>query len=141
MRSPCLPSMLRISTGSVASRTEPVREPGVELGDLTGSHRDVVVGEDQAQLPGQHVEPLVAVVGAQLGFAALGRDDHLPRVLTGRLLGQRHDDAAVADPRLEPDPGIADLGRADELVERHPVRLGDRQEQLQAGLALARFQA
>jgi hypothetical protein len=35
---------------------------------------------------------------------------------------------------------VADGGGADELVERHLVGLGDRQQQLEAGLALARFE-
>ena len=50
MRSPCLPSRLRISTGWSPARPEPVRQPGVELGDFAGSHGDVVVGQDQSHL-------------------------------------------------------------------------------------------
>ncbi|MCZ2860824.1 hypothetical protein [Blastococcus sp. VKM Ac-2987] len=44
------------------------------------------------------------------------------------LPGQRDDDAAVALPRGQPDPGIAELRSADQLVERDPVRLDDRQQ-------------
>jgi hypothetical protein len=42
-----------------------VRQPGVERGDLAGSHRDVVLAEDQPHLAGEHVQPLVAGVGAE----------------------------------------------------------------------------
>ena len=52
-----------------------------------GPMRDVVVGEDQPHPSGQHVEPLVALMDAQLGFAALGRDDHLPRVHAAAVVG------------------------------------------------------
>ena len=38
-------------------------------------------------------------------------------------------------------PGIADLGCPDEIVQRHPMGLGDGQEQLEAGLALAGLEA
>ena len=42
--------------------------------------------------------------------------------------------------RCGPHPGIADGLGADEFVERHLVGLGDRQQQLQAGLAQAGLQ-
>ena len=64
----CRPNRLRISTGSVAGGAEPVRQPGVELGDLAGPH-EVVVAEDQPQPAGEDVEPLVALVGAGLRLA------------------------------------------------------------------------
>ena len=99
MRLPWLPWTLRISTGSVVGRAEPVRKPGVELGHFTGPHRDVVLAQDQSHLAREDVEPFVALVRAKLGLAALGRNDHLPHVHTTRLLGQREDDAAVAAPR------------------------------------------
>ena len=88
-------------------------------------------------LSGEHVEPFVALVGAKLGIALLWRDDHLPGVQATRLLRERDEDAAFAGSRLEPDAGIADLGCADQLVQRDLVGLGDRQEQFEAGLALA----
>ena len=65
-----------------------MREPGVELCDLSGSHGDVVVGEDQTHLPTEHVEPFVALVRTEFGFLAFGWDDHFPGVRSTRLLGQ-----------------------------------------------------
>jgi hypothetical protein len=35
----------------VSGRAEPVRQPGVELGDLAGLHRDVVLAEDERISP------------------------------------------------------------------------------------------
>ena len=60
---------------------------------------------------------------------------------SARLLGQREDEPAVAASGLEPDARVADLGRADQLLERHLMGLGEREEQLEAGLALAGFQS
>ena len=117
-----------------------MREPGVELCDFSGSHGDVVVGEDQTHLPAEHVEPFVALVGAELGFLAFGWDDHFPGVRSAWLLGQGDHDATFADLRREPDPGITDLRGSDQLVERNLVGLGDRQEQFEAGFALTGFQ-
>ena len=136
-RSPCLPSRLRISTGSFPAGPNQCGRLGVELGHLAGAHRDVVAAEDQPQLPGEHVEPLVALVRAQLGLALLRRDDHLPRMQAARLLGQRDEDTALADSRLEPDAWVAHLRCADQLVQRHLMGLRNRQEQFEAGLPLA----
>ena len=46
----------------------------------------------------------------------------------------------VHPPRAEPDPRVADVGRTDEVVQRHAVRLREREQQLQAGTALAVLQ-
>ena len=102
MRLPWLPWTLRISTGSSPGWAEPVRHAGVELCDLAWPHRDVVLAEDQAHLTREHVEPLVALVGAEVALA-LGRDDDLPDGEPARLLGEREDEPAVAGARLEPD--------------------------------------
>ena len=56
----------------VAGGPEPVQDLGVELGDLPGTHDEVVAGEDQPQLPIEDVEPLVALVRPQLRFAPFG---------------------------------------------------------------------
>ena len=53
----------------VVCRAEPVRQSGVELGDFAGTHRDVVLAEDQAHLSGQHVQPFVALVGSKLAVS------------------------------------------------------------------------
>ena len=68
---------------------------------------------------GQDVEPLVAVVGARFGVDWFGGDHDLPGLDAARVPGQRQHGAPVDAPGLEPDPRIADLGRADQVVQRH----------------------
>lgn len=64
--------------GLILRGTEPRRKPVIEFGHFAGLHRDVVVREDQMHTPGQHVEPLMALMSTKHGFAALGRSDHFP---------------------------------------------------------------
>ncbi len=66
MRSPCGPNRTSSSAGSVAGGAEPVRDARVELGGLARLHDEIVLGEPQPQLPGQHVHPLVALVALLL---------------------------------------------------------------------------
>ena len=96
----------------VAGAAEPVRQLGVELGGLARPEHQVLVAQDQAHPAGQHVEPLVAVVGARLRRRLARGDDDLPGLDAAGLPGQRQHGAAVDPPRLEPDPRVADLGRA-----------------------------
>ena len=124
---------------------EPVRDAGVELGDLAGLHGEVVLGEPQAQPPGQDVHPLVALVGLLLHVAVPAgrgwRDDHLVRPRSARPLSQRDERAAMAAERLHADARVARRGRADEIIERHLIRAGQGQQQLQGRLAAAGLQA
>src|SRR4051794_3262752 len=120
--------------------TEPVRELRVELSDLARAHGDVVLAEDQAHLAAEHVQPLIALVNTKLRLSLLRRDQYLPGADASRVLAQRDNDPPVALPRLRPDPRVANFGCADELVERHLVDVGDRQEQLEAWLALPRLE-
>ena len=124
----------------VALGAEPVRQPGVELVDLARAHRDVVLAEDQPQPAREDVQPLVALVDAQLAVA-LGWNDDLPHLHGARLLREREDQPALPPAWSEPDPGIADLGCADELVERNLMGLGQREKQLEARLPLAALEA
>jgi hypothetical protein len=79
-RLPWLPWTLRISTGWSSAGPNQMRKPGIELSHFTGWHRDVVLTQDQSHVAREDVEPFVAFVGAELGLAALGRNDHLPHV-------------------------------------------------------------
>jgi hypothetical protein len=56
------------------------------------------------------------------------------------LSSERYDDAAVAGARLEPNPWIADLGGADQVVERDAIGLREREEQLEARAPLTRLE-
>jgi hypothetical protein len=56
------------------------------------------------------------------------------------LPGERDDRTALDPAGLEPDPGVADLGGADEVVQRHAVGQRQRKEQFQRRPPLARLQ-
>ena len=60
--------------GLVACRSEPMREARVKLPDLAGTHRHVVVGEDQTELSGEHIQPLVTLMGAKFRLDWFRRD-------------------------------------------------------------------
>ena len=120
----------------IAGCTEPVGNLRVELGDLAGLHREVVTAEQQPQLAAEHVQPFVSIVRLELWPPTFGWDQHLPHVHSIRMLGQWHDNACAALLRSRPDSRVTDLGRADEVVERDAIRLRDREQQLEARLAL-----
>lgn len=109
----------------VIRRTEPVRHAGIELGNFALAHCDVVLAQDESHLPGQHVQPFVPFMRTELAFPR-GRNDHFPHLQTARLLGKGEDHAPVADAWLQPDARVADLGRADQFVERHLIHRGER---------------
>ena len=71
------------------------------------------------------------------------RTDHLLEDLhAAGIARQRNDGTAVlASARGEMDPRIARSGGADELVQRDPVRSGKRQQQIEGGTTLPRFEA
>src|SRR5690606_10074532 len=121
-------------------RSEPVRHPGVELGGLPRRQHHVVLAEHQPQLPGQHVQPLVALVRARLRLLFALRFQHLVRLEAAGLAGERPVGAAAPHDRPGPHARVAHRRRPDQLVQRHPVGLRDRQEQLQTGLAQPRLQ-
>ena len=125
----------------VPGGTEPVRDSGVELGHLALLQDQVVIGDDQPQPTGQHVQPLVALVDPQRRCLVGRLDDHLPGLDPSGLAGERDHDPSVAVLGHELDPRVPDLRGADQLVERHLVGLGDREQQLEARLALTRLQA
>src|SRR4029079_16040580 len=84
--------------GLVVGRAEPVRKLRVELSNLAGAHRDVVLAEDKPHLTAKDVKPCVAAVDAELGLALLGGDQDLPGVDFGVVLAERDDDTTVALP-------------------------------------------
>src|SRR5215469_15121990 len=98
--------------GFWAGAAEPVRGAGVELGGLAGLHDEVKLGEAQPDAAGQHVHPLVALVGSQFGFALGGWEEHLVGAQPAGPLGQRDEGPAVAAYWLRPDTGVAWRRRA-----------------------------
>lgn len=127
--------------GRFAGGAEPMWQSGVELGGLTWSQDQVVIGHDEPQTPGEHVQPLIALVGAGLGPVLFGWDDRLPCLQGSRMGGQGDHRAAVADAGFEADTWVADLWCPDQLIQRELTGLGDGQQEFQAGAALARLQS
>lgn len=59
-----------------------------------------------------------------------------------RVQGVRSDGAALEFPgELVGEEDVGELRCTDKVVQRHPIRLRQRQEQLQAGPSLTRFQS
>ena len=50
---------------------EPVRQVGVEFGDLAGGLDQILIAEDDAEATAQDVQPVVALVRARAGFAVV----------------------------------------------------------------------
>ncbi len=119
---------------------KPMGNVGIELGHLPRPEDQVMVTEHKAHPPRKNIKPLVALVGLQDGFDLGGRDDDFPGLHAPRLAGQRDDSTPVGVSRLKTDTGITDFRCADQLIQRHPVSLGQRQEQLQTRAPLARLQ-
>ena len=122
--------------GAGAGGSEPVRGAGVELRGLAGLEDEVVLAEDQAERAVEDVDPVIALVGAQvgLGVVASGREDELVGLDSAGSAGERQDDRAVAaGDRAQVDAGVAGGRRVDELVEGDPVGASERQQLLERG--------
>ena len=130
------PEQVQDFNGGGAGGPEPMRFAGIELGDLAGAEGEVALPEDEAELAGEDVEPFVAGMPDQLGFA--GREDLLEDLDPARVLRQGHQHAApLPAVRLEVHAGIAGRRRRDELVQRDAVRAGQRDEQVKGRAAVA----
>ena len=131
MRSPCGPKRTSSSAGSAPALPNQCGTRVSNSATSPGFSDEVVLAEQQPEPAAQHVHPLVALV------ASAARPRVLPAGISilkaaeaARPLGQRDDRAPVpltgrADPRITRRRG------ADELVQRHLVRAGQRQQQLQ----------
>jgi hypothetical protein len=115
-------------SGLFSRAAEPVRYRGVELGDLPRSKHPIAITHDESHLPGKDVDPFVTVVSPRLRPHLARRDDDLLCLHTVGLPGQLNDCPALDVSCFEPDPRIADLRGADQIIERHTVGLGERQK-------------
>src|ERR1700733_4721353 len=79
----------------IARAAEPVRDPGVELGRLARLENDVPVAEHQPEPTIEDVEPVVALVGLQIGLLPAVRDQQLERLHPARPPGERDHRLAV----------------------------------------------
>ena len=137
IRSPGRPKMLRISAGSSPVLPNQCGTLVSNAGDLARPEHPVLVAENETHVPGQDVDPFVAVVRPRLWGDLAGRDDDLPGLHPIGLPGQRDHRPALDATGLELDARIALLGRRDEVVQRHPIGMRQREEQLQGGPPLS----
>ncbi|GHJ26000.1 hypothetical protein TPA0910_04330 [Streptomyces hygroscopicus subsp. sporocinereus] len=120
-----------------------MREVGVEFGGFALGEDEVLVAEDDPQPPAQDVQPVVALVRAGVGLAAVGqagREQVLVRLQPAGFAAQRDDGHAVAGERLRTHPGVGFGRGADQLVDRHPVGPGQGQQEFEARSAPAGLQ-
>ena len=122
-----------------AGAAEPGRGAGVELGGFPGLMTKSC-SPSPAAAAGQHVHPLISLVALLVAFGLTRRDDHLVGAYPAGLAGQRDEGAAVAPQRPGADARIGRRWRADQFVQRHLIRTGQGQQQLQGRLAAAGFQ-
>ena len=126
----------------VVGRAEPVRDPGVEFGRLTRNQHQVLITQLEPQPAVQDVHPFIALVGLLLGRARSPgrRDDHLVGLYSAGPFGQRNHGHPMTGDRPQVHPRVAGVWRTDQLVDRYPVRAGQRQQQFQIRPSLARLQ-
>jgi len=113
---------------------------GVELGYLTGTQRVFAVSDDESQPPGEDIEPFVALVGDEPGFAGA---EHLLEHLhaPGVLREWNQDTATVSAMRFQVDPRVAGRRCGDELVQCDTVGVSERDEQIEGRVPFTCLQA
>ena len=102
-----------------------------------------MLAEDETERAVEAVDPVVALVGAQVGLGLVvpRRKDELVRLDASRPPGEGEDDRTVAArDGSKVDPGVAGGGRVDELVQGDAVRASERQQLFQRGTAQPRLQ-
>src|SRR5665213_1477758 len=98
---------------------EPVWDPGVELGGLTGSKDQIVLAQDQPKPALEDVQPFVALMGLRVGClpGPAGRDGVFVRLQATGPAGERGDGHAMAGNGAWMDAGVAGGRRPNEVVE------------------------
>ena len=140
IRSPGRPKMLSTSAGLCRRCCRTSAAPGCRTRPPRRRRGRGLVAEDQPHPTGEHVQPLVT----RRGCVGCGVDcvagTTIFQACTPPGPGQRQHGAAVDPARLEPDPRVADLRGAHQVVHGHPVGLRQRQQQLQARAPLPGLQ-
>jgi hypothetical protein len=129
--------------GTGAGGPEPMRRAGVELGDLSCVEDEVVLAEDQAESAVEDVNPVVALMRAQVRFLVVAADgeDELVRLDAAGPAGQGDDRRSVtAANGAQVDAGVPGGRRVDEFVEGDAVGTGQREQLFERGASQTRFE-
>jgi len=124
-----------------ARRTKRVRTTRAD--PVAVRHPDLVQRRFRADAPNQLWVTDLTFVPSWAGVlrgGVVGRDDDLPGLHPANLTGQRDHGPALDTAGFEPQSRIALRRRPDEIIQRHPVRVRQREQQLQGGPPLPGFQ-
>src|SRR5690349_17007040 len=86
---PLWPEQAQELHGPLPRRPEPVRHPRVELGGLPRTEHHIMIGQHEPQPPRHHVQPLIALVGPGFRLELALRFEHLVRLESAGLPGER----------------------------------------------------
>ena len=84
----------------IAGASEPMRRAGVELRGLARLHHQIVLGDHETQTPAQHLQPLVALMGARV-VDQKAADDLVERDLVGACDREQQLQCRAPQPCLE----------------------------------------
>lgn len=111
-----------------------MRDPRVELGDLAGPQHEILLAEHQPEPTGEHVHPVVAFVGAQVGIGATRPEHELVRLDPSAVAGEGDDGRSVTVPRvLRPSPPGVAVRSLDAASRTFPCRSGAGMRRLTIG--------
>lgn len=130
-----LPDKTEVLDGAGTCGCEPVGRAGVELRGLAWFEDEVVLPENEAESSVEDVDPVVALMGAQVRHSVVvtRREDELEGLDATRPAGQGQDDRpVVAVDRAQVDARVPGGRRVDELIEGEAVRTGQREKLLQS---------
>ena len=131
-----------IFDATVVGSPEPVRRTSIELGGLTSTEDHRPIAEDEGESTTNHIHPFEP--GVSLQRPELRRlptiDDVLERLHPDRPAAEGQDRLVMELPRRDMNARIPDRRSPHQFIEREPIDPGQRQQQLQARLALPGFQ-
>ncbi len=112
---------------------EPVRNRGIELRSFSRAQQVLLVAEEQAKRAGEHVQPGSPLVAHQLRFT--GSEHLLEDLNPSGVPGERYHHASPGKRAgLQPHSRIARLRRGHEPIERHPIAVRERNQDIERRL-------
>ncbi len=121
-----------------------MRGAGVELGGFPRLEDEVVLAEDEPQSAVEDECPVVALMGAQIGFSVVSTcgKDELVRLNASGAPGQREDGPTIPGwERAKVDARIPGRGCVDELVQGGPECARQGEELFKCGTPATGFES